>query len=104
MARITWFGTKSDTYRKIVREVPGVKASNVEKAEEIKTKAEAILAPHHANNAPHREPGDSISSLSVEAGRVDGYVVLTDEDGGAGAIEAFLQPMKKGAGIVAGES
>lgn len=104
MAKIVWYGTESDTYRTIVRKVPGVKAADVAKAEEIRVKAEAFLAPHHANNAPHREPGDSISRLSVESGIVDAYVVLTDEDGGAAAIEHYLSPMKKGAGLVAGES
>lgn len=104
MAKVEWYGSRSDTYRTIVRRVPGLKAADVEKAEEIRVKAEAFLAPHHANNAPHREPGDSISRLSVESGIVDAYVVLTDEDGGAAAIEYYLAPMKKGAGLVAGES
>lgn len=104
MAKVEWYGTRSDTYRKIVRGVPGVKAADIAKAEEIHAKAEMFLAPHHANNAPNREPGDSVSRLSVESGVVDAYVVLTDEDGGAAAIEYYLAPMKKGAGLVAGES
>lgn len=102
MARIEWYGSKKETHRKIVRGVPGIKAKVREKAEAIETVATAILAPHHANNARYRDPEDSISSLSVESGIVDSYVVLTDEDGGAAAIEHYLKPMEKGAGIVAG--
>lgn len=102
MARIEWFGNKKETHRKIVRGVPGIKATVREKAELIESAATAILAPHHARNAPHRDPEDSISSLSVESGIVDSYVVLTDEDGGAAAIEYYIGPMKKGARIVAG--
>lgn len=97
MAKITWYGSKSDTYRKIVRGVPGVKAANREKAEEIRGRAEVIMAPHHANNAPHRDPGDSISRFETSSGLVDAYVTLVDEDGGAAAIEAQIHPMWRAA-------
>lgn len=102
MAKIQWYGTVEQMNRRIVREVSGIKVSVREKAESIHAKAEVLLAPHHARNAPRRDPGDSISRLSVESGIVDSYVVLTDEDGGAAAIEKFLAPMSRAAGLEAG--
>lgn len=102
MARVEWDDPPEGTHRKIVRKVPGVKAVNRAKAEMIRAKAAMFLAPHHARNAPKREPGDSLSRFEVESGIVDSYVVLVDEDGGAAAIEYQLGPMKRAAGLEAG--
>lgn len=99
MAKLTWYGSPEDTHRMIVRGVPGIKAAVRSEAEGIAGTAEAILAPHHANNAAERDPGDSISHIVVESGIVDSYVDLVDEDGGAAAIEAFISPLKKAAGV-----
>lgn len=96
MPKLEWYGDREDTHRKVVRQ-PGMKAATRAKAEEIAANAEMNLAPHHANNAAKREPGDSISYIETSSGTVDAFATLVDDDGGAAAIEFYLKPLWKGA-------
>lgn len=96
MAKIHWYGPPSTTHRKVVRQ-EGVSDSTESEAHEIAGKAEVLLAPHHASNAPERDPGDSVSRIEVTTGNVDAFVNLVDDDGGAAAIEFYLAPMKTAA-------
>ena len=102
MAKITWNRpTPSGTYEQIVRGVPGIGAATYAKAQSIAPVAEAIMAPHHANNAARREPGESISSISVSKGMVsDACVNLDDRDGGSIGINHHIRPLHKAAGIL----
>ena len=101
MARFKWnWSTESEIYRNIVRRVPGVGASTYAEAQKRTAVAEAIMAPHHANNAPRRKPGDSVSYLTTSRGgqRVDAFINLHDADGGALAIEGEIAPLRKAVG------
>lgn len=89
MAKVQWYGSKSETYRRVVRQ-PGIKAANLEKAGEIVIEAEALLAPHHANNDKRRRPGEQRSRLEATSGQVDAYVTLVDPGGAAMAISKNL--------------
>lgn len=89
MSRIKWYGNKSETYRRIVRQ-PGIKAANVAHADEIGIKADMLLAPHHANNDKRRRPGERRSYIEIESGNVDAYVTLVDPGGAAMAISKNL--------------
>lgn len=89
MARVHWYGSKSETNRRVVRQ-PGIKAANLAKAEEIVFEAEALLAPHHANNDKRRRPGEQRSRLEATSGQVDAYVTLVDPGGAAMAISKNL--------------
>lgn len=89
MARVQWYGSKSETNRRVVRQ-PGIKAANLEKAGEIVIEAEALLAPHHANNDKRRRPGEQRSRLEAASGQVDAYVTLVDPGGAAMAISKNL--------------
>lgn len=100
MPKLTWYGNRAHTHRLVVRQ-PGVHRVNVETAESIAEKAGGFLAPHHANNADERDPGDSISHIEVTEGNVDAFASLVDADGGAAAIEYYLNPLKKAAGLEA---
>lgn len=89
MAKVQWYGSKSETNRRVVRQ-PGIKAANLEKAGEIVIEAEALLAPHHANNDKRRRPGEQRSRLEATSGQVDAYVTLVDPGGAAMAISKNL--------------
>lgn len=101
MARFKWnWSKKSEIYENIVRRVPGVGMSTYAEAQKRTAIAEAIMAPHHANNAPKREPGDSVSYLTTSRGSqgVDAFINLHDADGGALAIEGDIAPLRKAVG------
>lgn len=89
MARVQWYGSKSETNRRVVRQ-PGIKAANLAKAGEIVVEAEVLLAPHHANNNKRRRPGELPSRLEATSGQVDAYVTLVDPGGAAMAISKNL--------------
>lgn len=95
MARIQWYGPESHTNTLLVRGVPGIRAYVGAKGIGVREMAEANLAPHHARNAPKRKPGESVSRIEFQQGYVDAYISLIDEDGGAGAIEFELAPLKR---------
>lgn len=91
MAHIQWYGSESDTYRKIVRNNPGIGAYNFARMMTAKGIAEAKLEPHHRNHDRTRQPNEPPSSISVTKGSIsDAFLHLDDPKGKALIIEGKL--------------
>lgn len=86
MAKLTWDGNRRRTNQKVVRQ-PGIRAATHAEALMQRGRAEAKLAPHHANNAADPRPD---SYFTTSQGTVDAFVNFHDPDGGALPIALFL--------------
>lgn len=101
MARLKWKypkrpKKKDKLYRKIVRENKGIGDRTIREAELIGAIARARLAPHSANAAANRRPGESPTYITVDRGsrRVDAFVNMHDPDGAALVIEGKFKILR----------
>ena len=89
-------GKRDKLYQKIVRENKGIGDRTIREAELIGAIARARLAPHSANAATNRRPGDSPTYITVDRGsrRVDAFVNMHDPDGAALVIEGKFKILR----------
>lgn len=100
MVRLEWEYPPSpvddEMYRRIVRKNKGIGQRTLREAELIGAIARARLAPHSANAAANRRPGESPTYITVDRGArgVDAFVNMHDPDGAALAIEGKLKILR----------
>ena len=100
MVRLEWEHpprpVDDEMYRRIVRRNKGIGQRALREAELIGAIARSRLAPHTANAAANRRPGESPTYITVDRGArgVDAFVNMHDPDGAALVIEGKLRILR----------